>query len=204
MDRFLNLPPKKRTAIISAGLESFGKNGYRKCSISDIARLAGIPKSMVFYYFNTKRQLYFYLIDFVRDTIVREIAAVELYSELDFFERIRVATDVKVAALGKTPSVVPFIKSFYFETDKEVVDGIKQRLTQGFERSAKLALTDIDRGKFKPGVDPDLVLTLLHNYTEGFMGKFQHQPGLDIAGVTAEFYRCLNMLRQNLYREEYL
>jgi hypothetical protein len=65
-------------------------------------------------------------------------------------------------------------------------------------------LENIDTEKFKLGVDPSLVLKMLHTYSEGFMAKAQHQPVLDIDEMTAEFYQCLNMLKQNLYKEEYL
>lgn len=204
MEKFINLPDDKKNAIINAGLTAFSKSGYKKCSVSDIAFLAGIAKSMIFHYFRTKKNMYFYLLEFIRNEIVDDFLQKKINEESDFFERIRLATEVKVTILKKYPCAVPFIMSFCFETDKEVADEIKIRLAQGFNFSTSFALKDIDRKKFKPGVDPDLVLKMLHTYSEGFMAKAQYLPVFDIDEITAEFYQCLNMLRQNLYKEEYL
>ncbi len=55
MEKFLNLPIEKQNDIIDAGLIAFGTNGYKKASISDIAKAAGISKSMIFHYFRTKK-----------------------------------------------------------------------------------------------------------------------------------------------------
>jgi len=204
LEKFENLPDDKKNTIINAGLKAFSKNGYKKCSVNDISSLAGIAKSMIFHYFVTKKNMYFYLLEFIKNLIVAEIKDTAIDAECDFFERIRLASGVKVAVLKKYPSAISFIKSFYFETDEEVVDDIKIRLSQGFAFSSSFALKEIDLKKFKPKVDPDVVLKMLHIYSEGFMGKAQYQPDLDIDEMTAEFYQCLVMLRQNLYKEEYL
>ena len=204
MNKFISLPVNKRDAVINAGLKAFGKSGYRKCSVSDIAAFAGIAKSMVFHYFGTKRDMYFYLIQFVRDTIVTEFTSMSIDAECDFFERIRLGTMVKVAVLKRYPHATSFVKSFCFETDSEVSDDVKVWLAQGFDFSSSYALRNIDMDKFKPGVEPGLVVRMLHIYSEGFMSKAQYQPYLDIDAITTEFYQCLHMLRQNLYREEFL
>lgn len=204
MEKFINLPIEKQNAIINAGLAAFSRNGYKKCYVSEIASLAGIAKSMVFHYFGTKKDMYLYLLEFVADTIFNEIKSKAIDAECDFFERIRLATEVKVAVLKRHPSAISFIMRFYFETDKEVEDDIKSLLAQRVSFSTGFALKDIDRNKFKQGVDPNLVLKVLQNFNEGYLGRLQHQPALDIDEMTAEFYQCLNMLKQNLYKEEYL
>lgn len=204
MERLTKLPSEKKIIIINAGLTAFGKNGYKKCSISDIASRAGIAKSMIFHYFGTKRNMYFYLFEYIGEAIVNEFKAMSFDKEYDFFERIRLGTIVKVAVLKRYPHAMSFIKSFCFETDPEVSDEIRLRLEQGFNFSTSIALKDIDMNKFKPGVDPSLVVRMLHTYSEGFMAKAQHQPDLDNDEAISEFYQCLDMLRQNLYKEEFL
>lgn len=204
MEKFITLPDEKKNIIINAGLTAFSQNGYRKCSVSDIASQAGIAKSMIFHYFGTKKNMYFYLIEFVRDAIVSAIKAVSIDAESDFFERIRLGTAVKVAVLKRYPQAVSFITKFCFETDPEVFDDIKFWLAQHTSISSSFALGNIDREKFKPGVDPSLVLKILQTYNEGFMAKMQYQSDLNIDEITVEFYQCLNMLRQNLYKEVFL
>ena len=45
MDKFLALTEEKRTTILNAALQCFGKFGYEKASINDIAVAAHISKA---------------------------------------------------------------------------------------------------------------------------------------------------------------
>ncbi len=44
--------------ILKVAEESFAKNGYRGVSLQEIAETAGISKSLIFYYFKDKKELY--------------------------------------------------------------------------------------------------------------------------------------------------
>jgi AcrR family transcriptional regulator len=48
----------KRAAIIGAALDLFAKYGYRRTSIDDVARAAGIAKGSVYLHFAGKRELF--------------------------------------------------------------------------------------------------------------------------------------------------
>jgi len=61
--------------ITDAALKSFGTNGYKKSSISDIATGAGISKAMIFHYFGTKKALYLYLMDLCGNMLMNEMNA---------------------------------------------------------------------------------------------------------------------------------
>lgn len=50
-------------AIIAAAEKLFAKHGYRGCSISMVATLAGVPKSNVYHYFDDKDALYEKVLD---------------------------------------------------------------------------------------------------------------------------------------------
>src|SRR5690625_358370 len=72
LEKFLNLTKEKQNSIIDSALKIFAKHGYRKTSISDIAKSAGISKAMVFHYFGTKKDLYLYLVNTCADSIATE------------------------------------------------------------------------------------------------------------------------------------
>ena len=48
MNKFLALTEEKRLTILNAALQCFGKFGYEKASINDIAVAAHISKASVF------------------------------------------------------------------------------------------------------------------------------------------------------------
>lgn len=50
-EKFLELPEEKQDKIRNAGMEYFGKYGYKKANTQDIADKAGISKGLLFYYF---------------------------------------------------------------------------------------------------------------------------------------------------------
>ena len=47
--KFQELSKEKQERIILAGMESFGKCGYKKALTDDIAKKAGISKGLLFY-----------------------------------------------------------------------------------------------------------------------------------------------------------
>ena len=48
----------KREAILGAALELFGRYGYRRTSVDDIARRAGVAKGTVYLYVENKEALF--------------------------------------------------------------------------------------------------------------------------------------------------
>jgi len=61
--KFYSLPEEKQKAIINAGYRVFSQNSYRNSPMSEIAAAAGISKSLLFHYFQNKKELYLFLWD---------------------------------------------------------------------------------------------------------------------------------------------
>jgi AcrR family transcriptional regulator len=182
----------------------FGTNGYKKASVSDIATAAGISKSMVFHYFGTKKALYFYLIDLCGTIIVNEVNEKFDNSVTDFFDRIMLASEIEISAMKKHPATMSFINSMYFEENDEVKEDIKAVLTQGEDTRGKIAFEGTDFSKFKEGVDITLVMKMLMWLTDGFMNSSKSKVGMDINTLCNEIYECMRLLKNNLYKEEYI
>ena len=62
-EKFFSLPQDRQQAVISAGYRVFSQNSYRNSPMSEIAAEAGISKSLLFYYFRNKKELYLFLWD---------------------------------------------------------------------------------------------------------------------------------------------
>jgi hypothetical protein len=62
----------------------------------------------------------------------------------------------------------------------------------------------MDVSKFKDGVDPMLVMKILVRYTEGYINELPNHAAIDLDTVYQEFNECIRLLRNNLYKEEYL
>ena len=60
-ERFYQLPEDRRNSIINAGFRVFSQYSYKNSPMSEIAAEAGISKSLLFYYFRNKKELYLFL-----------------------------------------------------------------------------------------------------------------------------------------------
>ena len=73
-EKFFALPEEKRRRIVNAAMEAFGKNEYKRASTDDIAARAGISKGLLFHYFGSKKELYFYLYRHVERMVAEQVA----------------------------------------------------------------------------------------------------------------------------------
>ncbi len=202
MEKFLYLPKEKQIKIIDAALNCFSKNGYKKASVSDIAAAAGISKAMVFHYFGAKKELYGYLLEYCNEIMMKEIAEKYDYSITDFFDKMKMGTEIKMRILEEHPSILSFYNRVHHEPDPEVQDHRNEALKTRSDLSGKIGFMNMDTTKFKEGVDPKLVLSILTGISENYSN--QVNAGRSIEEALHEFYACLQLLRSNLYKEEYL
>lgn len=204
MEKFLGLPIEKQKTIIDAALKSFGTNGYKKSSVSDIATAAGISKAMIFHYFGTKKALYLYLIDLCGNIIMNEINEKFDYTVTDFFERIKLSANIEISVMKKHPAILSFLSSMYFENDDEVKEDIKAILAQGEGFRNKIAFDGMDYSKFKDGIDLKLFMKMLSWLADGYTNQLSSKAELDFEASFKEFDECMNLLKNNFYKEEYI
>ena len=206
MEKFLNLPTEKQNIIIDAALTSFGANGYKKTSIKDIASAAGISKAMIFHYFGTKKALYLYLINLCGSIFKNEMDEKFDNGITDFFDRIMLATRIEISIMKKHPSIFSFLISAYFENDGEVKadkDAILSN-SEGEDFRRKIAFKGMDASKFKDGIDPKLVMKMLTLLGYGCINIASSKVKVNFDSLCKEFEECINLLKNNLYKKEYL
>ena len=197
MDKFTNLPSDKQQRIIDAALQVFGSYSYKKASVGDIASAAGISKGMVFHYFGSKRTLYFYLINMCGKLLTTEREKHLDKTVTDFFDRIKMATLIKIAAMKKYPYILGFLKNVYSETDPEVAEEINTTASTGKKNSWEALLVGIDTSKFKNPAAPELLAKMIVWAGEGAMDE--RNDIQDIDKRMEEYIACLDLLKENFY-----
>jgi len=203
MDKFLGLPQERQDHIVAAAMGVFGAVGYKKAYVSEIAAAAGISKALVFHYFGSKKNLYFYLIEYTGRIMLAEVWENRETANTDFFDRVIDVTKKKLAIMDRYPAMSGFLASIYYEEDPEVTRHIQTLFSQGGEIRHQITIEGSDKQKFKDGVDAELVLDILLKYTEGLIGsRLGSIPPID--EIMLAFTRCLEMLKTNLYKEEFL
>ncbi len=206
MEKFLSLSIEKQNTIINAALTCFGTNGYKKASISDIAAAAGVSKALIFHYFGTKKALYLYLIQSCGNLLMKEINDKFDKDVTDFFERIKLLTNIKISVMKKHPAMLSFLNGVYFENDDEVKDEIKALLKndKGEHLESRITFDGMNTSKFKEGIDPGLVMKIITWLTEGYISKLTGKTEIDYDVLCKEFEECINLFKNNFYKEKYL
>ncbi len=204
MDKFEALPEDKKRNIIKSAMEVFGNFGYKKASINDIAKKSEISKSMVFYYFGSKLDLYCYLVDLSYVEVVNILDEKVIFSIGNFFDRLNYISTKKLEALHKLPGVMKFLTSFYFEEDKALKEYKKSVLEKNEEIKNYFMLTELDYKIFKDSVDPTLVLKIIGKWNAGLVQSIQYSNNYDFDALLEESKECLNLMKMNFCKEEYL
>jgi AcrR family transcriptional regulator len=60
--RFAKVPPEQQEAILAAALEEFAAHGFYGASLNRVIEAAGISKGSMYYYFDSKEDLYAHVV----------------------------------------------------------------------------------------------------------------------------------------------
>ena len=134
----------KKEQIIEVARQLFHKYGFKKVSMDEIAKEAGVTKKTIYSYFKSKEELFEY---FIQEEIVNMKKIVEKVEKknLDFFETINLATYkllkyrkdkdflntiTKEAEWLKNPTIVKNLELI----DSKIQDYIKKKLSLAKEK----------------------------------------------------------------------
>ena len=81
---------------------------------------------------------------------------------------------------------------------------LREKLDSVLERTTEDFLARMDLYKFKSGADPRQVIRMLTLVSEGMLAETGAMTAAEINALFAEYKKSADMLRQFLYKEEYL
>lgn len=203
--KFFKLPQERQDLIRNSAMVEFGEGSFKKTSADSIAKRAGVSKSLLFHYFKDKRELYLYLFQFALDVCIRQYMVKTYdFGETDFFLALEKGQEVKMDMVRRYPGLFRFVMRAYYERDSILSPKLRKGLNSLLESTSKDFLKRMDVHKFKDGVDPWEVIRLLTLAAEGMMARTGACTVEEIEVLFQEYQKYAQMLRQNLYKEEYL
>jgi len=167
---FFKLDKEKQERIINAGLNEFADKGFQYASTNKIVNEADISKGSLFNYFDGKKGLYSYLIDYAGETLE------EMYEkfdgeETDLFKRIEKAGFIKLNYQQRSPKLFDFLISVKNEGADEVNGYFEQRLAPFMEKAVMKLYKNIDYSKFREDIDVEKAMEILTWTMLGFGEK---------------------------------
>lgn len=206
--KFFNLPPERQDLIRNSAMLEFGENTFKKTSADSIAKRANISKGLLFHYFKDKREMYLYLfqyaIDECMDIFNKHILKASYFRGTDFFQTLEKGQEVKMDMVRRHPGLFRFVMRAYYERDSVLTPKLRKKLNDVLTESTSSFLARTDLYKFKDGVDPRALVRLLTLSAEGMLAETGACTAEEIEALFLEYRKYARMLRQFLYKEEYL
>jgi len=195
MENFFKIRAEKQSNIVNAAFKEFGKQGYKKASLADIAKRAEITKGMITYYFGSKKMLYMYLVDVSQRRLIKSINNRLGNAENNFFNKMEAIIEIQVDAIKEHPAMVSFANSMYSESDPEVMEVI-QVMDSEYENLHNTILTNIDTSQFSSGVNPHILCRFIFWAADGFISELYEAAGCEtqVNTLTANLRECLNLM----------
>lgn len=119
-ERFFALPEEKQHSIINAGYRVFSQNSYKNSPMSEIADAAGISKSLLFHYFQNKKELYMFLWDKCAEITIEYLTKCGCYGQKDLFESMEKGMHAKMEIIRLYPDMANFTIRAFYEKDADI------------------------------------------------------------------------------------
>ena len=203
---FNSLEESKRQRILNAALKEFAENGFEQASTNRIVKNAGIGKGMLFYYFNNKKELYQYLIDYSMDVTVNEFLNLIDTTESDFIDRMKQVSELKMNLISDNPDIMNFMGTLILTQELELPEDLITRMGELKKLGNAKLYDNIDTSLFRDDVDVNKIYQLIKWSIEGYQNeltnrlKGQTMSSIDMGPLWDEYYEYLEIMKKSFYK----
>ena len=197
--KFLSLETNKKDRIINAAMSEF-RYGYEKASTDAIVQKAGISKGLLFHYFDTKKDLYTFMVCYAMDVIQKDYFDMLNLAQQDILEGYWQTALLKMDISNRYPAIYDFINSVYIHREDIPCTEIADICTQQHEAVYKELYNQCDTSKFRDDIDPRKAVNLLHWAINGFF-QDADMTNKDYEIFLEELRNYLDILRLCFYKK---
>lgn len=161
---------------------------------------------MLFYYFNSKKELFNYLFDYGIEFIIKEYIEKLDENESDFIEKYRHASQIKLKLYQQNPYIFDFFATFYIKEDIELSKDMKTRFENLRNLGFSKMFSNIDKSLFRDDLEPDLVMRLINltfaGYEKELINRLKNEnlSTADMEPYWGDFHKFLNALKKVYYK----
>ena len=194
-EKVYSLPEEKRNRMINAGFKVFAKNSYKKSPVGEIAEEAGISKSLLFFYFKNKKELYLFLLKTAEEETRNALMETNVYSGDDIFDIMYNGLLVKANMMRKYPDMGNFSIKAYYEKDPDVAKEVRKIIEPYTEMDTNSILPILDKNKFKDGLDLNMMYQDMYLASEGYLWRMQQLDNLDVDKMVNDYKKIIEFWR---------
>lgn len=157
---------QKRNQLLSAALDIFSTYGFSGASLDEIAQVANMHKSNIFYYYENKEALYIEVLTTVLQKWLAPLQTLEV--ELEPTEALAHYIIQKIEVSKTQPKASKLFALEIIQGAPHIVDILKGPLRKLFKRKAKVIQTWQEQGKISSDIDPELLILNIWAVTQNY------------------------------------
>lgn len=189
----------KHTRLMNAAAACFARCGYKKTSVDEIVRAAGVSKGLFYHYYAGKKQIYLALYDAYAALLKRALREQIDLGQTDFIERLKQISRIKLGFAERYPSLWDFMAAAYYETHPDIAPAIQEKNAALVEAGYTGSAANIDWTKLRGGLSPQQAVQLVLWLADGFMLQQSREEKTLNRAACEQFDACLDLLRDGLY-----
>ena len=160
----------RREAIIAAAAQAFDAHGYAATTIEQVAANAGISKGNIYNYFHSKEELFEQV--FVSVVADMETDALQIFKEpFSAADKLKRLIDYRCSTMEQSQLIGRLVLEFWATAAREqrgqLATTLRQMYDRWHEQVAAVVVQGIDRGEFRPEVNPALAAVVIVALLDG-------------------------------------
>ena len=200
-EKFYALPQDKQDRILNAGFRVFSKYSYKKSPMLEIANEADISKSLLFFYFRNKKELYLFLMKKAEELTMKYLMDSGCYGESDIFEMMYKGLLAKAELMKKYPDMSNFALKAYYEDDEEVKGELQKIIEPYTKLKTNKTLPNLNPEDYKEGLDLGLMYQDMFLASEGYVYRMQQEGDIDVNKMVSDYRRIINFWKKLYLRD---
>ena len=205
------LDEDKRERIINAAVKEFAYKGYKNASTNEIVKEANISKGLLFHYFNNKKSLFMFLLEYSGEVFQNEFYSQLKYDKTDIITMFRQIVLLKINLIRKHPDLYDFLISSTTDNSSEIKQEIESKQKSVLEDSYKRLLPYMDTSGYsgyKDGLDikcvSEIIIWAIQGFGNSELEKLKQDPAhkkhFDLNAIMADFDEYIELLKNAFYK----
>ena len=157
---------QKRQQLLNAALDVFSVYGFSGASLDEIAQIAEMHKSNIFYYYENKEALYVEVLTTVLQKWLAPLQSLE--SELEPEEALTNYLMQKIEVSRTQPKASRLFALEIIQGAPHILEILKGPLKKLFKRKAKVIIMWQEQGKISKDIDPELLILNIWSVTQNY------------------------------------
>lgn len=209
-EAFKKLAEDKKNTIIKSGISEFSKKSYSEASTDIITRNCGISKGILFHYFGSKKEFYFYCLEQALERLITELPELEVN---DFYGIIFSFMEEKFNLCREFPEEMRIVNMAARETNSQISERrnevLAKYMIKGKEKSAKVMGKAVATLNLKEESNTEKVTVALTLYIGTIINKYleiyKEMPDQffkQSEEIEAEIRECIDFILYGVVKEE--